>query len=132
MFADSSNNPKKNHLSPVTCPMSPVTCHLTTTLCRFSCYESPRRFGHAAAGGFVNVEEKFIIFWPKKIILLSVLIQAIYERTSLTRSLYPSQMKITPRKQTDNNFAMDIATYRLNQPRGQIIENFIYKQKMSA
>ena len=54
------------HLSPVTCQLSHVTCHLslvtchlTTTLCSFSCYESPRRFGDAAAGDLViDKEEK--------------------------------------------------------------------------
>ena len=30
-----------------------VSCHLTTSLCSFSRYESPRRFGDAAAGGLV-------------------------------------------------------------------------------
>ena len=39
------------HLCPVTCPLSPVP--LTTTLCSFSCHESPKRFGNAAAGGLV-------------------------------------------------------------------------------
>ena len=27
-------------------------CHLTTTLCSFSYYESPRKFGDMAAGGW--------------------------------------------------------------------------------
>ena len=36
--------------------MSPVTCHLTTTLCRFSCYERPRRFGDSTAGVSENFE----------------------------------------------------------------------------
>ena len=46
------------HLSPVTCQvpchLSPVTCHLTYTLCSFTYFESPRRFGDAAAVGLGN------------------------------------------------------------------------------
>ena len=40
-------------MSPVKCHISPVTCHLTATLCSLSCYKSPRRLVHAAAGGLV-------------------------------------------------------------------------------
>ena len=44
------------HLSLVTCHLSLVTFHLTTNLCSFSFYESPRRFGHAFAGGLGILE----------------------------------------------------------------------------
>ena len=47
-------------LSPVTCHLSPVTCHLTTTLYRFSCYESPRKFGDAAVGSLVTDKVNYI------------------------------------------------------------------------
>ena len=44
----------------VLCDLSPVTFHLTTTLWSFSCSESPRRFGDAAAGGLMIVRVKKI------------------------------------------------------------------------
>ena len=41
---------EKKEKKSVMCHMSRVICHLITTLCSFSCYESPMRFGDAAAG----------------------------------------------------------------------------------
>ena len=40
--------------------MSPVNCHLVTTLCSFSCYESSRRLGDAAAEGLVVYREQVL------------------------------------------------------------------------
>ena len=65
-------SPVTSHLSPLRCHMSPgtwhlssATCHLTTTLCSFSFYESPRRFGDAAAGGLVIDRVKNTFVLPK-------------------------------------------------------------------
>ena len=90
MCADSSTNTNKykrknkkmkiGHLSHVTCYVSPVTCHLspvtnhvtrfmchlTNTLCSFSGYESPRRFGDAAARDLMSDKEKDPFLLPNK------------------------------------------------------------------
>ena len=55
------------HLSPITCHLSPVARHLTTTLCSFSCHESPRKLGDAAARGLlINRVGIYIFFGLKK------------------------------------------------------------------
>ena len=60
--------------------------HLSSTQCSFSLYESPSRFGDAAAEGLVidGVETLFCLL---------VLIRAVLKRAFWTRSPNPSQIK---------------------------------------
>ena len=86
------------HMSCVPCHVSCVTCHLTTTLYRFSCYESPRRLGDAAAGGLVN--NRFFVVAKNTPPLQFILRQFKEEPLQLEVSI-TLQWKVTLRAQTD-------------------------------
>ena len=89
------------HMLPVTCHLSSVPCHLTTTMCSFTCYESQRRFGDAAAGGLVVNSIKNSYYY---INLRNTLFRQ--------RSLFLSVKKLHGGdKQTDRH--TDITTYRM-------------------
>ena len=83
------------HLSPVMCHLSHVTCHLSPVICHLSpvtCYESPWKFGDAAWG--VLVIDRGFLKSQNNLNILSVPIWAILGRSSLTKSLHPSPIKI--------------------------------------
>ena len=89
--------------------MSHVTCHLTTTLYCLSCYKSPRRFGELVAGGFM-IERVFLC----ASLLITLGYTLFYQKFT-----FPF---VSEWQQGGGGKQTDIATNRLNRPRGQFRE----------
>ena len=92
------------HISYVMCPQSHITCHVSCVACHMSTMPTAKAKD---------------IPPDKKNVILAV--------SSLTRNVQLSRfrlsMQATHNTSTNNNASMDVATYRLNQPRGRFSEN---------
>ena len=127
-FSQNSSSPglKLSVSSSVKCHLLSVSCYLTTTRCSFTCNESPRRVGDAAAGGLALHRERKIIY-RKISIHWSVLSWLIKRIPSLTGRFHLSWLRRHregTNKQT--NKQTGITTYRLNPPSGRFSENCFF------
>ena len=119
------------HLSPLTCHLSPVTCHMSLVTCHLSPVTCHCRFSHVTCQLLLitchlSHITRLQLLWKSRRLgdasAWGLAIRAILERTSWTKSLCLSPLRIYT-KRTDIKYQhTDIATNRLNLPRGRLSE----------